>query len=78
MAGLAPTPRRFTADGKVYRVSVAPLEQAGGRGVDPRLKAVVFEAENRVWSAPVPHTVLLTALSDEQLRELLKQALSRG
>ena len=46
--------------------------------MDPRLKAIVFEAEGRVWSAPVSHAVLLTALSDEQLQELLKQALSRG
>ena len=46
--------------------------------MDPRLKAIVFEAEGRVWSAPVPHTVLLTALSDEQLHDLLQRALARG
>jgi hypothetical protein len=68
-------PRVFSARGRTYRVSIAPLERSGGRGVDPRIKAVVFEADGRVWSAPVPHTVLLAALSDEQLTELLERAL---
>ncbi len=75
MAGLAPTPRRFTARGTTYRVSMAPLERRGGFGVDPRLKALVFEAEGRVWTVAVPHTVLLAGLSDVQLSELLERAL---
>ncbi len=78
VAGLAPTPRRFTARGTTYRVSLAPLERRGGYGVDRRMRAVVFEAEGRVWSVPVPHTVLLAGLSDEQLAELLERALTTG
>ena len=54
------------------------MEPSGGRGVDPRVKAVVFEAEGRVLSTPIPHTVLLASLSDEQLTELLEQALGRN
>lgn len=76
MAGLAPTPRRLTARGTTYRVSMAPMERRGGFGVDPRMRAIVFEAEGRVWTVPVPHTILLAGLSDEQLSELLERALS--
>ncbi len=71
-------PRVFSARGRTYQVSIAPMERSGGLGVDPRVKAVVFEAEGRVWSAPIPHTVLLAALSNEQLAELLEQALIRN
>ncbi len=71
-------PRVFSARGRTYRVSIAPMERSGGRGVDPRVKAVVFEADGRVWSAPIPHTMLLAALSDEQLTALLEQALVRN
>lgn len=71
-------PRVFRTGGRAYRVSIAPMERSGGRGVDPRVKAVVFEAEGRVWSAPISHTLLLAALSDEQLAELLEQALGRN
>lgn len=71
-------PRVFTARGKTYRVSISPFERRGGLGVDPRVKAVVFEAEGQVWSAPVPHTVLLSSLGDEQLIKLLDEALARN
>ena len=63
-----------------YRVRISPLERTGSRGVDQRLKAVVFETPYGEWvgSAPVSRYALLWSLSEQDLSELLQVAVARA
>ena len=73
--------RFFVAeDGMTYRVTIVPMERRGSLGVDQRLNAVVYETPQGRWvgSVPVYHTIMLDALTDADLEELLDQAIGRG
>ena len=63
-----------------YHVRIAPCERRGRLGVDWRLNAVAFATADGEWvgSVPVYHTITLESLTDEDLEELLDQAIGRG
>lgn len=71
---------RDPVSGFDFRVRIAPRERAGTLGVDPRLNAVVFEAADGEWvgSVPVSHTTTLWSLGEQDLAELLEQAMGLG
>lgn len=69
-------------DGRTYRVTLAPLER-GVRsrkpGVDPRVRAVVFEGEDGwVGSAPIHRRVPLWAVTEEEMAIYLYVAQALG
>ena len=72
---------RFFApeDGMIYRVSIVPMERRGIPGVDRRLNSVVYETPDGRWVGSVSgyHTIMLDALTDADLEELLDQAIGR-
>ena len=63
-----------------YRVRLTPRERTGRLGVDMRLNALVFETPEGEWvgSVPVYHNVKLQSLTEEDLADLLDQAVGRG
>ena len=76
-------PERMFLDpetGERYRARLTPRERNGTLGVDMRLNALVFETPKGKWvgSVPVYHTVQLQTLTEDDLRELLDQAVARG
>ena len=76
-------PQRMFVDretGERYRAWMTPRERNGHLGVDMRLNAVVFEAPQGEWvgSVPIYHNVTLWSLTEEDLGELLDQAVARG
>ena len=71
------------ADGYLYRVALAPMEQgirSPRLGVDRRLNAIVFEREDGSWmgSAPIYHTRTLWELTGEEMERYLEIAIGRG
>jgi hypothetical protein len=66
--------------GNRYVVRIAPMERKGVLGVDWRLNAVVFEADEgeSVGRAPIYHNISLESLSRRELRRLLDEAVARG
>ena len=66
--------------GPAFWASIVPYERSGGRGVSERLSALIFEGVDGEWagSVPVYHNVALESLSDDDLLDLLDQAVSRG
>ena len=76
-------PQRLFVDprtGARYRARLTPRERTGPLGVDKRLNALVFETPQGEWvgSVPVYHNVTLWSLTEEDLGELLDQAVARG
>ena len=76
-------PQRMFVDpdtGERYRVRLTPRERTGRLGVDMRLNALLCETPQGEWvgSVPVYHNVTLWSLTEEDLGELLDQALARG
>jgi hypothetical protein len=73
--------REYTIpDGETLHVYITPLERREGRGVDWRLNAICFVTTEGGWigSVPLYHNVTLDSLSEEDLVELLDQAIGRG
>ena len=76
-------PERLYVDpetGEQYRVHLTPRERKGSLGVDGRLNALVFETPQGRWigSVPIYHTVEFERLTENDLGELLDQAVARG
>ena len=76
-------PQRMFVDprtGARYRARLTPGERTGLLGVDKRVNALVFETPQGDWvgSVPVNQNVTLWTLTEEDLRELLDQAVARG
>lgn len=68
-------PRRHLAkDGFTYQVYLAPLE--GPRGVNPRVKALVFEREGdgAVFTVPAYGHASLLLLTTRELEDFLARA----
>jgi hypothetical protein len=63
-----------------FWASLAPYERRGSLGVSERLRAVCFETSDGEWvgSVPVYRGIELESLSDDDLLELLDQAIARG
>ena len=76
-------PQRMFVDpetGESYRVRVGPYERKNGRGVSRQLNDLVVETEDSRWvgSVPIYRTVTLESLSEDDLVQLLDQAMGRG
>ena len=76
-------PQRMFVDpdtGERYRVRLTPRERTGPLGVDKRLNALVFETPQGEWvgSVPVNQNVTLWTVAEEDLANLLDQAVRRG
>ena len=76
-------PERMFVDpetGARYQAYVTPRERTGHLGVDRRLNALVFETPEGQWvgSVPVHPNVTLWTLAEEDLANLLDQAVRRG
>lgn len=75
-------PVRLCTDslGPRSRVWIAPRERTDTPGVDPYLRAVVFETEAGKWvgSAHFYGNFALQSLSEQELEKLLDQAIARG
>ena len=76
-------PQRMFVDpetGERYRAWLTPRERTGRIGVDKRVNALVFETPKGEWvgSVPVYHYLTLQSLTEDDLGELLDQAVARG
>ena len=76
-------PQRMFVDprtGARYWARLTPRERAGPLGVDKRVNALVFETPQGEWvgSVPVHQNVTLWTLAEEDLANLLDQAVRRG
>ena len=62
--------------GNPYRIQLCPLERSKGAGVDPCLRAVVFETLRGEWmgSVPVHRSVGFEWLTIGEFAHLLAQA----
>lgn len=84
MSALGPSlnmrPWRDPATRLRYRVQLCPREHTGAMGADRRSNALVFETADSEWvgSVPIYHTIALWGLDDQDLGELLEQAIGRG
>ena len=66
--------------GARFRARLTPRERTGLSGVDKRVNALVFETPQGEWvgSVPVSQNVTLWTLTEEDLANLLDQAVARG